>query len=142
MSVARVVQQRRTLKSNGRGFTEISQIARQLVSEHGCTEGLCHVFVRHTSASLLITENADPDVLRDMETIFSGLAPDGDPKYIHRYEGDDDMAAHVRCALTQTTLSVPVMAGQLMLGTWQGLFLWEHRYNGHQRELKIGRAHV
>eukprot|EP00095_Tigriopus_kingsejongensis_P000066 snap_masked-scaffold2_size2283618-processed-gene-14.19 protein:Tk00066 transcript:snap_masked-scaffold2_size2283618-processed-gene-14.19-mRNA-1 annotation:"secondary thiamine-phosphate synthase enzyme" len=106
-----------------------------MVRDEQCEQGMCHVFVRHTSASLLITENADPDVLRDMETVFAALAPDGDARYRHRDEGADDMAAHLRCALTQTTLNIPVVDGQLMLGTWQGLFLWEHRYNSHRREL-------
>lgn len=96
---------------------------------------MCQVFVRHTSASLLITENADSDVLLDLETVLAGLAPDGDKRYRHSYEGADDMAAHVRSVLTQTSLSVPVMDGELMLGTWQGMFLWEHRYQAHQREL-------
>ena len=135
MSVARVLHQSRTIETKGRGLIEISQIARDMVHDEQCSQGLCHVFVRHTSASLLITENADPDVLLDMETVFADLAPDGDARYVHRYEGADDMAAHLRCALTQTTLSIPVMEGQLMLGTWQGLFLWEHRYDSHRREL-------
>lgn len=135
MSVARVSHQSRTISTKGRGLIEISQIAHDMVRDEQCEQGMCHVFVRHTSASLLITENADPDVLRDMETVFASLAPDGDARYRHRDEGADDMAAHLRCALTQTTLNIPVVDGQLMLGTWQGLFLWEHRYNSHRREL-------
>lgn len=135
MSVARVVHRHRSIETRGRALIEISQLARELVRESGCEQGLCHVFVRHTSASLLITENADPDVLHDLETVFADLAPDGDPRYVHRYEGPDDMAAHLRCALTQTTLSVPVQDGELLLGNWQGLFLWEHRHRPHRREL-------
>ncbi|MGB0865143.1 MAG: secondary thiamine-phosphate synthase enzyme YjbQ [Granulosicoccaceae bacterium] len=135
MSVARVVHQSRTIDTEGRGFIEITALAREIVRSERGEQGICHVFVRHTSASLLITENADSDVLRDMETVFADLAPDGDSRYIHSYEGPDDMAAHLRCALTQTTLSIPVIDGQLMLGTWQGLFLWEHRYRPHRREI-------
>ncbi len=135
MSVARVVQQSRTINTHGRGFTEITEFAQQLIQEQRLVEGLCHVFIRHTGASLLITENADPDVRHDLETVFAALAPDGDARYRHDYEGPDDMAAHIRSALTQTTLSVPVMSGKLMLGTWQGIYVWEHRYQPHHREL-------
>lgn len=111
-------------------------IARE-VSSSGVEAGLCHVFLRHTSASLLINENADPDVQRDLETFFADLVPDGDDRFRHRAEGDDDMAAHVRLALTHTDLSVPVSEGRLALGTWQGIFLWEHRYRPHRRHIVV-----
>lgn len=99
--------------------------------------GMCQVFIRHTSASLLISENADPDVLRDLETFLSDMVPDGDPRFVHTAEGPDDMPAHIRSALTQTSLSIPVIDGRLALGTWQGIFLWEHRYRPHRRELVV-----
>ena len=99
--------------------------------------GLCTVFVRHTSASLLIQENADPAVLADLERWLAKWVVDGDPVFTHRAEGPDDMAAHIRSALTQTSISVPYVNHQLMLGTWQGIYLWEHRYAPHTRELAI-----
>jgi len=135
MSVARVVHQSRSIRTDGRALIEISEHARVFCRQESLQNGMCQVFVRHTSASLLITENADSDVLHDLETVLAGLAPDGDARYRHHYEGADDMAAHVRSVLTQTSLSVPVMDGELMLGTWQGMFLWEHRYRAQQREL-------
>ncbi len=97
--------------------------------------GLCHLFIQHTSASLIITENADPDVHRDLETIIQRLAPDADPEYFHTLEGPDDMSAHIRSILTQTELTLPVSNGQLALGTWQGIYLWEHRTSGFQRTI-------
>jgi len=121
----------------GRGFAEIT---RQLLSEvqgSGISNGLCHVFLRHTSASLLITENADPDVRRDLEQFVSRLAPDGDPSYLHSAEGPDDMPAHIRSVLTCSELTIPVRNGRLALGTWQGAYLWEHRLRPHRRRLDI-----
>jgi secondary thiamine-phosphate synthase enzyme len=99
--------------------------------------GLAHVFVQHTSCSLTITENADPDVRRDLETVMARLAPDGDPAYRHDTEGPDDMAAHARSTLTDTGLMIPVGAGRLLLGTWQGVYLWEHRTAGHRRSVVV-----
>ena len=99
--------------------------------------GLAHVFVQHTSCSLLITENADPDVRRDLETVFARLAPDGDPAYRHDLEGDDDMAAHARSVLSGGSLTIPVGDGRLLLGTWQGIFLWEHRAASHARRVVV-----
>jgi secondary thiamine-phosphate synthase enzyme len=110
---------------------------RSVVEASGITTGLCHLFIRHTSASLLINENADPDVLRDLETFMSDLVADGDSRFIHTAEGPDDMPAHVRCALTQTSLSIPVMDGRLALGTWQGIYLWEHRHRPHDRQVVV-----
>jgi len=125
------------IETSGRGLTEISEQVAQMVATSGIKNGLAHVFLKHTSASLTITENADPTVLRDLETIISRLAPDADPAYQHTYEGDDDMAAHVRSVLTTNDISVPVVSGALALGTWQGIFLWEHRYRPHQRSLVV-----
>jgi secondary thiamine-phosphate synthase enzyme len=95
------------------------------------------VFLRHTSASLLITENADPDVRRDLETFISRLAPDGDPAFVHKMEGPDDMPAHIRSVLTASELTIPVRERRLALGTWQGVYLWEHRYRPHNRRLDV-----
>ncbi len=99
--------------------------------------GLAHVFVQHTSCSLMITENADPDVRRDLETLFARLAPDGDPAYRHDLEGDDDMAAHARSVLSGPSLTIPVGDGRLLLGTWQGIYLWEHRTASHARRVVV-----
>ncbi|WP_298599384.1 secondary thiamine-phosphate synthase enzyme YjbQ [Zoogloea sp.] len=103
----------------------------------GIRAGLVNVFVQHTSCSLLITENADPDVRRDLETLFARLAPDGDPAYRHDLEGDDDMAAHARSVLSGASLTIPVGDGRLLLGTWQGVFLWEHRTASHARRVVV-----
>ena len=125
------------LHTRGRGTTNISERVAAVVAESGLRRGLCTVFLQHTSASLILCENADPDVRRDLESIFSRLAPDGDPVYRHDTEGDDDMAAHARSILTSNSITIPVTDGRLMLGTWQGLFLWEHRYAGQARRLVV-----
>ena len=132
------------ISTRGRGFHDLSPALRSAVADSGIVvarsdvaSGLCHVFLRHTSASLLITENADPDVHRDLETVISRLGPDGDPAYRHSTEGPDDMAAHVRSVLTQTEMSLPVRDGRLALGTWQGVYLWEHRHRPHRRTVEI-----
>lgn len=125
------------IDTHGRGLHEITRQLAEQVAASGVTAGLCHVFIRHTSASLLITENADPDVHRDLETFFADLVPDGDPRFVHRAEGPDDMAAHVRAALTQTQLTIPVMDARLALGTWQGVYVWEHRTRGHRRRVVV-----
>jgi secondary thiamine-phosphate synthase enzyme len=121
----------------GRGLRDITDAVATVVAESGVQCGLAHVFVQHTSCSLTITENADPDVLRDLDTVLARLAPDGDPAYRHDAEGPDDMAAHARGVLTDTGLTVPVGAGRLLLGTWQGIFLWEHRTGGHRRRVVV-----
>lgn len=120
------------LPTRGRGFYDIGGRVNRGLGD-GC--GVCHLFVLHTSASLLITENADPEVHRDLERFFARLVPDGDALFRHTAEGPDDMPAHVRSALTQTSLSVPFTDGRLALGTWQGVYLWEHRHSAHTRRV-------
>jgi secondary thiamine-phosphate synthase enzyme len=121
----------------GRGSREITAAVADVVTRSGIRCGLAHVFVQHTSCSLLITENADPDVRHDLETIIRRLAPDGDPAYQHHTEGPDDMAAHARTMLTSTGVTVPVGDGRLLLGTWQGIYLWEHRVAEHHRNVVV-----
>lgn len=123
--------------TSGRGTRNITDAVAKVVAESGVQIGIAHVFVQHTSCSLTITENADPDVRRDLDTILARLAPDGDPVYRHDLEGPDDMAAHARSVLTDTGLTVPVGAGRLLLGTWQGIFLWEHRTSAQQRRVVV-----
>ncbi len=123
--------------TNGRGTFEISHEVQAAVEQSGITTGICQVFVHHTSASLMLTENADPDVRRDLEAFMSRTVPDGDPLYRHTMEGPDDMSAHVRSVLTQSGLSLPVGDGRCLLGTWQGVYLWEHRTSGHARRVTV-----
>ena len=125
------------LDTQGRGSYEITARVADAVRASGVAAGLCHVFTTHTSASLMICENADPDVRRDLETFMRNLAPDGDPRFVHTAEGPDDMSAHVRSVLTHTDLTLPVRHGRLALGTWQGMYLWEHRLNGHRRRVLV-----
>ena len=120
-----------------RGLTEITRDVAQQVSSSGVAEGLCTLFVQHTSASLVIQENADPDVCRDLEAFFRRLVPEGDALWTHTAEGPDDMPAHVRSALTQSNLSIPIVNGRLALGTWQGIYLWEHRRRGSNRRVLV-----
>ncbi len=126
-----------TVTTRGRGTLEITREVQQAVAESGIREGLCTVFIHHTSASLIINENADPDVQRDLDVFLSRLVPDGDSLFIHTAEGPDDMPAHVRTALTQTSLGVPIADGRCDLGTWQGIFVWEHRTSGHRRRITV-----
>ena len=121
----------------GRGFHEIGAELQRAVTRSAVQSGICHVFLRHTSASLLITENADPDVRRDLEAFISKLAPDGDPAYQHSMEGPDDMPAHIRSVLTASELTIPIRAGRLALGTWQGAYVWEHRLRPHRRRIDV-----
>ncbi|MBZ5707639.1 secondary thiamine-phosphate synthase enzyme YjbQ [Nannocystis pusilla] len=123
--------------TRGRGLVDVTAEVQAFVRDCKVRHGLCTVFIHHTSASLLITENADPEVHRDLERLFARLAPDGDPLFRHDAEGPDDMPAHVRSALTQTSLAIPVQAGRCALGTWQGIYLWEHRHAGHRRRLTL-----
>ena len=126
-----------TIETPGRAIVEITRQVDDAIREFGVEQGLCHLFIHHTSASLMITENADGNVLRDLENYISNLVADGDPAFLHDQEGPDDMAAHIRSVLTQSEITVPVKAGRLALGTWQGLFLWEHRYRPHRRNITI-----
>jgi len=126
-----------TLHTGGRGLYDFTDRVRDWVREVGIRDGLLTVFVRHTSASLLVQENADPEVQRDLERFFERLVPDGDPVFEHTAEGADDMPAHVRAALTQTQLGIPVAGGKPALGTWQGVYLYEHRRAGHRREVVL-----
>ena len=126
-----------TIRTRGRGFYEFTNDVTAWVSQTGFKNGLVTLHLRHTSASLLIQENADPDVRRDLETFFAHLVPDGGPMFVHTAEGDDDMPAHIRTALTAVNLSIPVSQGQLALGTWQGIYLWEHRKAAHSRRVAV-----
>ena len=132
-----VHQQNLIVATRGRGTYDITQEIHDVVENAGIVTGLCSVFVHHTSASLILCENADPSVRADLEMIMQRLAPDGDPDYQHHLEGPDDMPAHIRSILTGSSLSLPVTAGRLVLGTWQGVFLWEHRTSGHRRQLTV-----
>ena len=132
-----VHQEALAVDTEGRGTYEISHVVERIVGASRVGTGLCHVFAKHTSASLMLCENVDPDVCRDLETFMSGLVPDGDPRYRHTSEGPDDMPAHVRSVLTQTGLSIPVSAGKCGFGVWQGVYLWEHRHAPHRREVVV-----
>jgi secondary thiamine-phosphate synthase enzyme len=123
--------------TTGRGTYELTKRVAEAVRASRVAIGLCHVFTTHTSASLVICENADPDVRRDLETFMADLAPDGDPRFVHRAEGPDDMPAHVRSVLTTSDLTIPISHGALALGTWQGVYLWEHRTHGHRRRVVV-----
>jgi len=123
--------------STRRGLTEISADVRRVVKASGVRQGLCTVFIRHTSASLVIQENADPAVRRDLEGFLDRLVPDGDPLYTHVTEGEDDMSSHVKTALTRTSEQVPILDAELALGTWQGVYVWEHRSGRHRREVVV-----
>ena len=130
-------QEELVIETRGRGSFEITADVAALVDGSSITDGLCHLFIRHTSASLMVNENADPVVLEDLETFMRDLVPDGDPRFRHTAEGPDDMPAHIRSLLTQTDLSVPVRGGRLTLGSWQGIFLWEHRTRPHRRTVLV-----
>jgi secondary thiamine-phosphate synthase enzyme len=120
-----------------RGLTEVTDEVARAIAEAGVREGLCTVFIRHTSASLVIQENADPAVQADLEAFLGRLVPDGDPLFTHVAEGPDDMPSHVKAALTRTSESIPVRDGRLALGTWQGIYVWEHRRAQHTREVLV-----
>jgi secondary thiamine-phosphate synthase enzyme len=119
------------------GLHEFTDEVRQVVAAAGLRDGLCTVFIRHTSASLIIQENADPSAKRDLEAWLNRLVPENDPLYTHDSEGPDDMPAHVKAALTAVSISIPVVDGKLALGTWQGIYLWEHRKRAHRREVVV-----
>jgi secondary thiamine-phosphate synthase enzyme len=130
-------QQAFSLKTTGKALQKITSKIEQIVAESGIDTGLCTVFVRHTSASLIIQENADPDVLEDLSKFMAQLVPEDPKRYIHNAEGADDMPAHIRSILTKTSEQIPIAGGRLVLGTWQGIYLWEHRQRSHQRELVV-----
>ncbi|MDX1643043.1 MAG: secondary thiamine-phosphate synthase enzyme YjbQ [Thermoanaerobaculia bacterium] len=125
------------LTTRGKGLYEVTSQVADVVAEAAVAEGLCTLFLRHTSASLTIQENADPSARRDLEAWLERLVPEGDPLYTHTSEGPDDMPSHIRAALTATSLGIPIADGALVLGTWQGIYLWEHRRRPHRRRLVV-----
>ena len=131
------VQSKIQLSSSGRGTYDITTDINNEVAKSGIDHGLAHVFIHHTSASLIICENADPAVRSDLEAYMSRAVPDGDPLFKHTQEGPDDMSAHVRSILTQTALTIPITDAALALGTWQGVYLWEHRHGSHRRSITV-----
>ncbi len=126
-----------SLRTRGRGLYEFTRDVSAWIADNGLTTGLLTLHLRHTSASLLIQENADPDVRRDLDAFFDRLVPDGDALFVHTAEGDDDMPAHIRTALTAVNLSIPVREGRMALGTWQGIYVWEHRQSSHTRRIAV-----
>ncbi len=132
-----VFQEKIEIRTRTRETIEITAQIQQLVQRSNIQAGICHIFIMHTSASLMLCENADADVRVDMETFMSNLVPDGDPMLIHTTEGTDDMPAHVRSVLTDSSITCPVSGGRCVLGTWQGIYLWEHRTSSHSRKLMV-----
>jgi len=130
-------QETLTIETTGRSVIDLTQRVQGIVSTSGIAIGMCHLLIQHTSASLMISENADAAVLRDLETFMSRQVPDGDPMFTHTQEGPDDMSAHVRSILTQTDLNLPITDAKCALGTWQGIFLWEHRQAPHSRHVLV-----
>jgi len=122
--------------TNPKSFLDITRQVQDFVAESNIQNGVCHLFIKHTSASLVIQENYDPSVRQDFETIFSNLAPEDFP-YVHNMEGKDDMPAHIRSALTSTSETIPIVDGKLSLGTWQGIYIWEHRAQTHNRKVMV-----
>jgi secondary thiamine-phosphate synthase enzyme len=125
------------VSTRGRGTVDITREVQREVERSGVERGLCNVFVHHTSASLIVCENADPGVRADLEAFFARLVKDGDPLFRHDQEGPDDMPSHVRTVLTETSINVPIREGKLALGTWQGIYLWEHRHSPHRRRVTV-----
>ena len=132
-----VHQEAFVISTQGRGTYDITDNVATVIAQAAIRRGLCHVFIHHTSASLMLCENADPAVRRDLERFMSRLVPDGNPVFEHDDEGPDDMPAHVRSVLTQTGLSLPVSDGRCNLGIWQGVYLWEHRTAAHRRRITV-----
>lgn len=130
-------QETLTIETAGRGVYELTQRVQDVVAASGISVGMCHLLIRHTSASLMISENADAAVMHDLESFMSRQVPDGDPMFTHTQEGPDDMSAHVRSILTQVDLNLPITDGSCALGTWQGIYLWEHRLAPHTRSVVI-----
>ncbi len=135
--MTRWFQESLQVRTEGRGILDITPLVVEPVARSGVAVGLCHIFITHTSASLTITENADPRVHDDLEHFLTRLVPDGDPHYTHTSEGDDDMPAHIRASLTHSELTVPISNARLVLGTWQGIYVWEHRWSPHERRLVL-----
>jgi len=125
------------IKTQGRSTVDITAEVEKFVSQSGVESGLCNLFVQHTSASLILCENADPDVRSDLENFMQQMVRDGDPLFRHRAEGPDDMPAHIRNVLTSSSLTIPIAKGRCLLGSWQGIFLWEHRFNAHVRSIIV-----
>ena len=125
------------IATEGRGTYDFTSEVQGAVRAAGIRTGMCHIFVRHTSASLMLCENADPAVRQDLEAFMQKTAPDGDPMFTHTAEGPDDMPAHVRSVLTQSDLNLPILDGRCALGTWQGIYLWEHRFAPHRRKVLL-----
>ena len=125
------------ISTKGRGFIDITALVETIVSESGVNQGMCTLFLLHTSASLIVSENADPTVRDDLEGFFSSLVQDGHPDFRHIWEGKDDMSAHIRSVLTTTSLSVPIQGSRLYIGRWQAIYLWEHRYRSHSRLVSV-----
>ena len=132
-----VHQQKLLFSTRGRGTFNISREIDEVIHNSGIRKGICQVFIHHTSASLILCENADPTVRHDLEAFLSRLIPDGDRLFEHTDEGPDDMPAHIRSVLTSSELTIPVRAGRLALGTWQGAYLWEHRLRPHRRRIDV-----
>ena len=132
-----LTQKTLNIRTAGRGFTDLTGEINSIVANSKTDCGLCHLFIHHTSASLIFCENADPSVKTDLENFMTRLVPDGDALFTHTMEGPDDMPAHVRSVVTHTDLTVPITNGKLNLGTWQGIYLWEHRLQGHSRKVTI-----
>jgi len=132
-----IAQSEIRIDTGGRGTYDFTRDVQDAVRQSGITTGLCHLFIRHTSASMMLCENADPSVRRDLETFMAKQVPDGDPMFTHTAEGPDDMPAHVRSILTQSDLNIPVSDGRCALGTWQGIYLWEHRQAPHARRVIV-----
>ena len=130
-------QQLLSIKTAGRNTINLTTDINDIITESGIQHGLCNCFIKHTSASLIITENADPDVRYDLEYFLNQLVKDGDPNYLHQDEGPDDMSAHIRTVLTQTSITIPVTNGKHAMGIWQGLFLWEHRSQPYKRKVVV-----
>ena len=129
--------ERFTVRTYGQGLLEITNQVEQVVRDSGFEQGLCTVFIQHTSASLIIQENADPSAKRDLEKWLNKLVPEKDPIFTHTAEGPDDMPSHIKAALTSTSVGIPIASGELLLGTWQGIYVWEHRKSPHNRNVVV-----
>lgn len=132
-----VFQHTFSLSTLGRGTSNITRQVEEIIDQSGISTGLVNIFVQHTSASLILCENADPDVRHDLESFMQKITPDGDPMYRHQDEGPDDMSAHVRTVLTDSSITIPINQGRTQLGTWQGVYLWEHRTHPHNRRITV-----